>query len=316
MASEKQTPRALQPGDTIGLVAPAGVVDRERLNRAVGILQDCGFRTKTYRDLFARDGFLAGNDQIRVAELHAAFADPEVAAVFPARGGYGCLRLLPHLDLQLIRNHPKLFVGFSDNTVLHAAFARHADLVTFHGPHPSDSLGRPDGPTPLTAEWYWRFLQGEADAYPLHLPLPDAVALREGEAQGKIVGGNLALIGALMGTAFEPEFDGNLLLIEDIGEPAYRVDRLLTQLLVAGKLQRVAGVLVGDFLWDGATPEPHGVTIRHVLEERLGQLSCPVLLGIKSGHGEDNLTLPFGSSVLLDASAGSLTFLERPTQSP
>jgi muramoyltetrapeptide carboxypeptidase len=314
-------PAALRPGDTIGIVAPAGVVDRTKLERAVQRLTDRGFRTKTYRDLFETRGYLAGSDAARIAELHAAFADEECRAVFPARGGCGCIRIVGQLDFDLVRAHPKIFLGFSDNTVLHAAFWHAANLVTFHGPHPCDSYGRPEGPTELTERWLWQTLMAEPGAHSgsYEISFDEATAAQMqtrvgGTAQGRLVGGNLALVCSLLGSPYELALENNILFLEDVNEPPYRIDRFLVQLKLAGNLERVAGIVLGQFTECVAPDAVPSLTLAEVLDDHLGPLNCPMLSGFPSGHGEDNVTLPLGVDVELDADRKRLTVLATPVR--
>lgn len=314
-------PAALRKGDTIGIVAPASVVDRAKLNRAVQRLTALGFRTKTYRDLLQQRGYLAGSDAVRVAELHAAFADPECRAVFPARGGYGCLRIVDQLDFDIVRANPKIFLGFSDNTVLHAAFLRAANLATFHGPHPCDSYGRPDGPTALTEHWLWSTLMGlqgaDSGAYEITFDEGQQANLQTrvaGAVQGRLVGGNLALVCSLLGTSYELPLANNILFLEDVGEPPYRVDRLLAQLKLAGHLEGVAGIVLGQFTHCVTPDADPSLSLAEVLDDHLGPLECPILAGFPSGHDVDNVTLPLGARVELDADRQRLTVLELPVR--
>lgn len=249
----------------------------------------------------------AGSDQRRLQDLHAAFADPEVHAILCLRGGYGSGRLLAQIDYGLLRRHPKPFVGYSDITALHLALAREAGFVSFHGPMLASDLLR-DPPAP-TEEALWAQLQGR-QVQGSWLPQPAGFALqslRGGTAQGRLAGGNLTLIGASLGTPWEIDTRDAILFIEDVDEPAYKVDRLLTQLQHAGKLRQVRGVLVGDF--SGLSPKDSGperlardvTRLQRVWQERLAPLGVPVLTGWRSGHCAPNLTLPLGALVTLDA---------------
>lgn len=322
---KKVVARALQRGDTIALVAPAGPVDRERIERAVGRLEEAGFRIKTYGDLYRKWGYLAGEDETRADELMQAFADPEVAAIFPARGGTGITRLLDLLDYTLIRRHPKIVTGFSDITALHAALFREAGLVTFHSPNPMDGLGMPDGFTDLSARSFWRAIL--ADSYlgrktrGYEVPLLECERERlvtqvPGKAQGTLVGGNLALVCSLLGTPYEIDTTDNLLLLEDIGEQPYRIDRFLSQLRLAGKLDVLAGVVLGQFT-DCDPPEGKpSLTLAEIFEGYFAYLGIPVLQNFPTGHTPDNATLPLGVEVELDADAKRLNVLENPVQLP
>jgi muramoyltetrapeptide carboxypeptidase len=317
--------RALQRGDTIALVAPAGPLNRERIERAVARLEESGFRIKTYGDIYRSWGYLAGDDETRADELMQAFADPEVAAVFPARGGTGVTRLLDLLDFAQIRRHPKIVTGFSDITALHAALLGQAGLVTFHSPNPMDGLGMPEGFTDLSARTFWRAVLAESysdrRSRGYEVPLLDSereklATLVPGKAQGTLVGGNLALVCSLLGTPYEIDTTDNILLLEDIGEQPYRIDRFLSQLRLAGKLDVLAGVVLGQFTDCDAPEGKPSLTLAEIFEGYFSYLGIPVLQNFPTGHTPDNATLPLGVEVELDADAKRLMVVENPVQLP
>lgn len=320
-------PRALRSGDTIAIVVPASPVNRERLDRAIARYEQLGFRIKTYGDLYRQHGYLAGDDTTRAQELMTAFTDPEVAAVFPARGGTGVTRLLDMLDYNAIRRHPKIFAGFSDNTALHLALQSQTGLVTFHSPHPMDGLGVEAGLSDLSDRTYWGALL--ADSYydstgklkqagyevPLTQAERKAITQRHaGVARGRLVGGNLALVTALMGTPYEIDTTNNILLLEDVGEPPYRIDRFLSQLKLAGKLDVLSGVLLGQFTDCVPLDEKPSLTMETIFQDYFGKLGIPVLQNFPTGHCRDNATLPLNVPVELDADSGRLTILENPVR--
>lgn len=316
-------PRALKSGDTIALVAPASVPERTRIELAVNRLGERGFRVKLYGDVYRRRGYLAGDDATRAAELMAAFADPEVAAIFPVRGGTGVTRLLDLLDYAVIRKHPKILAGFSDITALHLALQSQTGLVTFHSPHPMDGLGRPDGFTDLSARTFWRTLLAESydgggqaswDVLTEDSERQKLSTLCPGAAEGRLVGGNLALVCSVMGTPYEINTAGNILMLEDVGEQPYRVDRLLSQLRLAGKLDVLSGVVLGQFTDCVAEPDKPSLTIDEVFADYFSELGIPVLENFPTGHTPDNATLPLGALVELDASNKQLTILETPVR--
>jgi len=290
-------PPRLAPGDRVALVAPAGLVPRDELEAGKQIL---GARYDVVHEerLFARTGFLAGSDEERLAELAGALADPSVRAIFCARGGYGIMRILPRLDPIALRHAPKLIVGFSDVTALHG-FAARADVASVHGPVVTQ-LGK------LPVE--------DRDALFALLESPEPPpslsglrALAPGRAEGRLCGGTLELLSRLVGTNFLPPLDGGVLLLEEIGERPYRVDRALTQLLLSGALHRLRAVVVGDFVQceQAEMPPPEAV-----VAERLGALGVPIVAGAPIGHGERNRAIPHGTRARLDAAAGTLQFLE------
>jgi muramoyltetrapeptide carboxypeptidase len=326
-------PKALQRGDTIGVVAPAGPLNRERMERALGRVRERGFRIKTYADIFRSRGYLAGDDATRVDEFMAAFADPETAAVWCARGGYGVSRILDRIDFGVVRRNPKVFVGFSDITLLHAAIQQRAGLITFHGPNLQDGFGKPDDMPAANEAALWRAMADESMLEKIKAPSPcplpkgegylfnfhdmldvELRAIQSGVAAGRLVGGNLAVLCGAMGTPFEIETAGCILLIEDISERLYRIDRYLSQLTLAGKLSSVAGVLVGSFSYDEGDTAENQSDVAALLDEYLGQLGVPVLTGFPAGHEKYNLTLPMGALVKIDADQRSVTVCEPPVQ--
>ena len=316
-------PPALYRGDTIAIIAPASVPERENIERAISRLGEMGFRVKVYGDLYRRWGYLAGDDETRAEELMQAVADPEVAAIFPARGGTGVTRLLDVLDYSLFRKHPKILVGFSDITALHSALQQQAGWVTFHSPHPMDGLGMPDGLTDLSARTFWRAIL--ADSYTdrkqsgYEVPLTDGereriVTLAPGKAQGKLVGGNLALVCAVLGTPYEFDMTGSILLLEDIGEQPYRIDRFLSQLRLAGKLDVLAGIVLGQFTDCEAPAGKPTLSLAEIFDGYFDGLGIPVVQNFPTGHTPDNATLPLGVQVELDANTKRLTILENPVR--
>lgn len=285
---------ALRPEGTIALIAPAGPATLD-VEKAGQWMRARGYDLRIFPGVYERDGYLAGSDQTRLSDLHRAFADPDIDAIFCLRGGYGTPRLLDSLDFDLLRANPKPFVGYSDITALHLAISRYAGFVTFHGPMlNADLLGDKQPPTESSLLSMLRgdLGAGSVLAHPVAYPL---TTIAPGIACGRLLGGNLSMIAAVMGTPFEIDAEGIILLIEDVNEPIYRIDRLLTHLRLAGKLAKVAGVLVGDVA--GVDKAALGRLLKQTFEP----LCIPVLAGWRSGHCDPNLTLPMGASVRLDA---------------
>lgn len=285
---------ALRPEGTIALIAPAGPAALD-VEKAEQWMRNRGYGLRIYPGVYERDGYLAGSDKTRLADLHSAFADPDIDAIFCLRGGYGTPRLLDSLDFGLLRANPKPFVGYSDITALHLAINRYAGFVTFHGPMlNADLLGDKQPPTESSL---FSLLRGQLGAggelaHPVAFPL---TTLEPGIARGRLQGGNLSMIAAVMGTPFEIDAQGIILFIEDVNEPIYRIDRLLTHLRLAGKLAQVAGVLVGD------VAGVDSMALERLLKQTFAPLGVPVLSGWRSGHCDPNLTLPLGALVRLDA---------------
>jgi muramoyltetrapeptide carboxypeptidase len=296
-------PRRLAPGDTVRLVAPSGPVPRPELEAGVRLLQERYRVRYDPAELFRTEGFLAGPDEHRLGALNAAFDDPEAAAVLIARGGYGLLRLLPFLDAGRLRAHPKVTCGFSDGTAL-LAFAARAGVASVHGPVVTQlpRLGEDD------RKGFFGLLERPGPG----LLLDGLDAVVPGRVQGPLVGGNLEVFSRLVGTPFMPDVEGAVLFFEEIGERPYRVDRLLTHLDLAGVFGAAAAVVVGE-LTDCREPEGSRLAsppVEAVVEERLGRLAIPVVLGAPFGHGSRHVALPYGTLVELDTRQGTLIAIE------
>ncbi len=293
----------LHAGDPVRLVAPSGPVPREDLEAGARLL---GERYRVRYDpatLFRAEGFLAGPDAARLAELEAALRDTEARAIFIARGGYGLLRLLPFLDPSWLRDHPRPIVGFSDATAL-LAWAARAQVAAVHGPVVTQMARLAAG----DREALFGVLERPGPA----LLLSGLDAAVPGRVQGPLLGGNLEVFSRLLGTPFLPDLAGAILFFEDVGERPYRVDRLLTHLDLAGVFGAAAAVVVGDF---SGCREPEGSPLSspptdEVLRERLGRLAIPVAFGAPIGHGERNAAVPYGSLVELDTRSGTLVALQ------
>ncbi|KGU83994.1 S66 peptidase family protein [Pseudomonas mediterranea] len=278
----------------IGVIAPAGPAPLDT-DKAVQWMRARGHELRIFPGVYEKDGYLAGSDDTRLNDLHGAFANPEVNAIICLRGGYGTPRLLDRIDFELLRRNAKPFVGYSDITALHLAISRYAGFVTFHGPLlNADLLGDKE---PLTVTSFFSLLHGQLKAGDV-LSHPEAYPLTTvwpGTAHGRLLGGNLSIIAATMGTPYQIDAEDVILFIEDVNEPLYRIDRLLTQLRLAGTLQKLRGVLVGD------VAGVDGEALNRLLKQTFEPLRIPVLSGWRSGHCDPNLTLPMGALVSLDA---------------
>lgn len=291
----------LPPGALIGVIAPAGPTLPESLAAVPALYERFGYRARIFPGCAQRTGYLAGDDCIRLADLHAALADDELAAIHCLRGGYGAMRLLDGIDTDLLRAHPKLLIGYSDITALHALWALHG-LPSLHAPMATSDLIRPDREEDALA--LFALLQGGLTAGTVLAPalLQTPGLCVPGCAEGRLIGGNLSLVASLLGTRWAWQAEGAILFLEDVSEELYRVDRLLTQLRLAGVLQAVAGFVLGSFT-ESEAPDA-------LLREFLLPLGKPVLGGWPSGHGTPNRPLPMGVRVKIDALAGTLTVLE------
>ncbi|MCO5974296.1 S66 peptidase family protein [Actinoallomurus soli] len=284
-------PSSLHAGDRVAVVAPSGPVDSDRLERGAAVLRSLGLEVTFGRhvlDVAPGLPHLAGTDADRAADLQAAWCDPEIAAVFCARGGYGAARVLDHLDWAALgRAAPKLLHGSSDITALHVAFGRRLGVATSFGPMVASLIAdaEPEALDHLRAALFDR-----------GAPVAGTHALRAGRATGTLTGGNLALLTSLLATPYAPEpATGRIAFLEDVGEAPYRVDRMLTQLRQAGWFDGVAGIVLGT--WTGCGD------LDAVFADRLGPLGVPILAGVPVGHGPRQLTIRLGASVMLDADA-------------
>ena len=301
-------PAALRQGDCIGLAAPASPFREEALHAGVGVLQEMGFRVRYAPRVFERYRYLAGRDAERAAELQSLFADPDVKAVFCCRGGYGSQRLLPFLDAAAMRAHPKLFMGYSDLTSLLGYLDACCGLATLHGPVVCGDLRREF--SAAARRQLLGVLTGDLAA----MQPPDAcqdglTVLREGDAEGRLLGGCLSVFACAVGTPYQPSTQGAILFLEDKGERLYAIDRLLTTLKLSGLLQGVRGLVFGCF--ERVAADAHlPYDAKDIIVDVLGDLGIPILYGFPSGHCPQPLTLPFGVGAAIRG--GRLVLRESP----
>jgi len=304
-------PPVLQKGDTIGIVAPAGPVNRQEFEAGVLALQQLGLEPVFSESIFERDLYFAGGVQRRVDELHEMFREPEVKAVISARGGYGSNYLLPHLDLELIGKHPKILCGYSDLTTLLTYFHDKLGFVGFHGPMVAKDFARPDG---VNIKSFSFASSGQPQWSITNADSPSLTGICEGEAEGKLYGGCLSLLVASLGTPYEIHTEGTILFLEDLGEWPYRIDRMLMHLKYAGKLEDVRGIIFGEML-DWFPPADSGYTLQQAIRRILGGLNIPIAFGLRSGHvSAGNITLPIGVCARIAvAQSATLEILEAAT---
>jgi muramoyltetrapeptide carboxypeptidase len=304
-------PRALRPGDLIGVAAPAGPVEADRLSRGVTELEALGFAVRVTDGVLDRHGFTAGTVESRVRQLHGLFADPEVAAIVCARGGAGAGRLVARLAPELVRRHPKVLVGYSDITWLHLALG-HLGITSLHGPMAARDLA--DGEPAYDRASLWQGLTGDGGHFVSRAG--ELRTLRPGTGEGIVRGGCLSILAAAAGTpwALQPAGEPTILFIEDVDEPLYRIDRMLLQLQASGGLDGVRAVVFGEM--KGCAPAiDAGHSLADVLLESLEGFDVPVFLGLASGHtSRPNVTLPLGvpARVRCGASGAEIEILEAP----
>lgn len=301
-------PKKLPRRATIGIVSPASPQrDVKRLERGIAYLEGMGHTVVCAPNALAvHGGYLAGTQDQRLADLHMMFADKRIDAIFCARGGYGSAQLLRDLDFGLIRRNPKILVGFSDITALQLALFKKTGLVTFSGAMPSVDMA--DDFNPTTEEWFWRVLRSTRPLGKLLQPHPFEI-LKKGNSKGLLLGGNLTVATSLIGTPFMPTLTGNILVLEDVGEETYRIDRMLQHLVNSGVWEKLGGVVFGK--WTQGTPAPDRSTPARDVNEVLAELATkcrgPVLSNFMYGHESLKFTLPLG--VLCSLSARGLTVL-------
>lgn len=327
-------PKKLQSGDTIGLVTPATFITEEELRHAEEKIHTLGFKIYYSPNMLVRKGYLGGTDTQRAADLNQMFANESIDAIWCGRGGYGSARILPYLDYELIRSNPKPFIGYSDITSLHYGIHAKTGLITFHGPVAKEALN------PFTRRYFNEVLvagkssvvfENEIEAVEPVQPQPAEIkpepiegivttplpleTIVPGEAEGVLIGGNLSLVSAIAGTAYDIDMRGKIVFLEDVGEIPARLDRMLTQLLLTeDKLPAAAGVVLGTFADCEPDDLSKSLSLSELIHDRLSALDVPVLSGLSFGHIKKNFFLPFGVNVKLDTQRQTLTMLEKAVQ--
>ncbi len=305
-------PPRLKKGDMVGLIAPGSPFSKEAYERAVKNIQNLGLKYKNADNLFEKYGYLAGSDKNRVEDIHQMFEDKNINAIWCVRGGYGTTRLLDMIDYDLIRANPKIIIGYSDITALLNAITQRTGLVTFHGPVASTTM------TPYVVDNFKRILMQNSTSvvlkpYDFEKTTEDyqKMNIAKGSFKGQLVGGNLSLLSAMAGTAFEVDVKGKIVFIEDVGEKPYRIDRMLTQLIQAYKLEKASGVILGVFNdCEADEDDLNTLTLKETLKDRLGNLGIPVYYGFTFGHIDEMVTLPIGIDARFDAKSEQLMILE------
>ncbi len=288
----------LKPGDTIGIVAPAGPFDPKKFRKGVDVIESMGFYTYFDEEIFQKHGFLAGTDEQRAGQINRFFADPAIHAIICARGGYGSLRTLPFIDFETVCNNPKIFVGFSDISVLLSVFTQRCNLVTFHGPVVT-TLG--SGAKDTIAELKMALTSHK----PLALAPKKSVAINPGVSSGMMTGGNLTTLCHLLGTPYMPDLKEKIMLIEDTGEALYRIDRMLNHMKFSGCFDSLKGLVLGSFEKCGKME-----SIYQIVKNIFHDIHIPILGGFEIGHGNVNITIPIGIEATLDADRQTLVFHE------
>jgi len=301
-------PKRLRRGDTIGIVAPAWSFNRANFMKGVGTLKRMGFKVKYDRSIFSRYWSMAGYDKERAEQINLMFADRKVRAIFCAKAGYGSTRTIPYLDQKIIRKNPKIFVGYSDITILLEYLQRIANMIVYHGPVVSGEIHK--NMSTISLEYLIRCLMRPEPMG--RVCLPGMRTLRPGKASGKLVGGNLSMLVSGIGTPYNIDTDYKILFLEDVGEDLEKIDNMLLHLKMAGKFKRVRGVVFGRML-DCYDSSGKKYKIAHMIEDILEDVEVPMISGFPSGHARGrgaNIIMPLGAQVTLDADRSALTFDE------
>jgi muramoyltetrapeptide carboxypeptidase len=288
MEKDMIIPEPLKEGDKVGIAAPAGPFKTDRFEKGLAVIKAMGFVPVVDEAVFAQERHLAGSDKHRAGLINRLFADDAIKAIFCARGGFGCLRMLPYLDYELIREHPKILIGFSDITALLVTLMQRCGLAGLHAPVVT-SLAVAD------EESKARLKQVLTAGGPVDLSPADPIVVKKGRVGGIVTGGNLATLCHLVGTDYAPDFSGKIVLLEDVNEAPYRIDRMLTQMRLAGCFDSMAGLVLGSFKDCGSIE-----SILNVIEDLFADFSGPIMAGFRVGHGETNLAMPVGVEAELD----------------
>ena len=294
-------PCCLMPGDTLGIVAPAGSFDLKKFMKGKTVLESMGFRTFYDEGILQKHGFFAGSDVQRADQVNRLFADPAVQAVVCARGGYGSMRILPFLDFKMIQNNPKIFVGFSDISVLLLVLHARCSLVTFHGPVVTTLANTAE----QTIAAMLRVMTSDKH---FELKPEKGIVIKPGVSSGVVVGGNLTTLCHLVGTPYSPHFNGKILFLEDRGEAPYRIDRMLIQMKLAGCFEGLKGLFLGSFEACGKRDD-----IFRIVQEVFKDINIPILSGFEIGHARINITIPTGLRATLNTDRKILIFHEPAT---
>ncbi|MCK9212199.1 MAG: LD-carboxypeptidase [Ignavibacteriaceae bacterium] len=309
-------PKKLKTGDTIGLISPGGFITEQQLEESKTNISSLGFSVVAAKNILKRYGYLAGTDKERTEDLHEMFSNTKVDGIVCVRGGYGCARVLDFLDFNLIKRNPKILIGYSDITALLYGIFSQTGLIGFHGPVATSTFNE------FSVNNFKNVLMNPQLKMSLHHAFEDATkseykpfVIRGGKAKGKLVGGNLSIVASLIGTKYDIDTKGKIIFLEEVGEEPYRVDRMLTQMIQAGKFKHASGIALGVFTKCESKPDESGIansfSLSEVLRERLFQLGIPVLYGLSFGHIVNKFTLPFGINAELDVDNQSLTLLEK-----
>ncbi len=304
-------PKKLKKGDVIGLISPASTPDDlTRIDKAVKYFEDLGYPVKVGENVGEKLGYLAGTDEQRLNDLHSMFADKEVKAIISIRGGFGSARLLDKINYNLIKRNPKIFVGYSDLTALNLAIFKKTGLITFEGPMAATDFG--NDIDPYTEDIFWRMVAHKKKFGKLENPNGEKFySLAKGRAEGRIIGGNLSILTSLAGTKFFPDFKNQILLLEELNEEPYRIDRMFNHLRLLGVFDKVKGIILGRFVdCYQKAGERSERTLNKIILEYFENFNKPLVYNVSHGHVKKNFTLPIGIRAKVNASRSIIEILE------
>ncbi len=304
-------PKRLKNGDLIGLITPASTpADSSAIEKSVNYFEQVGYRVEVGKNTGKVHGYLAGTDEERLSDLHYMFGKKEVKAIFSLRGGYGTPRILDKIDYKIIKKNPKILVGYSDITALQSAIFVKANLVTFAGPMPAVDFS--NEVSEYTQEMFWRLVTSNKKYGKIKLPESEHITgLTKGLASGKVIGGNLATLTSLAGTEYFPSFKDKILMLEDVGELPYRIDRMLNQLRLLKIFDMVKGIILGTFVdCNELDPDKKTLTLGEVIDDYFGKFKKPVVYNFRHGHIKDMVTVPYGINFKMNANKGAVEIIE------
>lgn len=302
-------PKVLRFGDTVGIIAPASPTTDGNIKKVEKKLTDMGFKVKMGKSVYERYGYLSGNDAVRAEDINSMFKDKEIDGIICIRGGYGTPRILDLIDYEIIKENPKVFVGYSDITALHIAFNQIAGLVTFHGPMAASDMVR--NFSDFSKDHLLKAIMDDEPLGGISNPEgEEIITINGGIGEGEIIGGNLSLIVDTIGTPYEIDVKGKILFIEEVGEEPYNIDRMFNQLRLSGKLSEAEAIILGDFNKCDPEKPDESLTLEQVINDHIKPLGKPTIYNLQAGHCQPMVTIPFGVRARLDADNKELTILE------
>jgi muramoyltetrapeptide carboxypeptidase len=300
--------RRIQKGGKLGVIAPGFQPNPDKLQKGIDYLTKLGYAVKRGKSLTAKHGYLAGDDNLRIDDLHSMFSDPEIDGIICARGGWGCLRLLDKLDYDMINQNPKLLVGYSDITTLQLALWQKAGIPSLSGPMAAVEMGGEI--LEFTEKHFWGQINNRHPEYTINFKDTETIIWQSGQAEGRLLGGCLSIVASQLGTGFSPNYRDSILFLEEVGEKPYRVDRSLAQLKQAGIFNQINGLILGNFIdCVDENDDQESFSIEEVLQDYFGNSHYPVLFNFPYGHGMKKVSMPVGVLSKLDTAQTNIKFV-------